>query len=75
MAATSSAPNELDVARALNNEYLKQHPDEVAHYLDTRSSEETAALISGALPLTTALILERMNPRVADWIRPVAWSS
>jgi len=65
MSASSAAPDELDVARALNNEYLKQHPDEVARYLDTRSPAETAALISGALPLTTALILERMNPRIA----------
>jgi magnesium transporter len=63
--AAASAPDELHVARALNNEYLKQHPDEVARYLDTRSPAETAALIAGALPLTTALILERMNPRVA----------
>ncbi len=62
---TPAGPDELHVARALNNEYLKQHPDEVARYLDTRSPAETAALIAGALPLTTALILERMNPRVA----------
>jgi magnesium transporter len=63
--AAAAGPDELHVARALNNEYLKQHPDEVARYLDTRTSAETAALIAGALPLTTALILERMNPRVA----------
>ena len=63
--STSVPPDELHVARALNNEYLKQHPDEVARYLDGRAAAETAALISGALPLTTALILERMNPRVA----------
>jgi len=63
--AAASGPDELHVARALNNEYLKQHPDEVARYLDTRAPAETAALIAGALPLTTALILERMNPRVA----------
>jgi len=65
IASAPATPDELHVARALNNEYLKQHPDEVARYLDTRSPAETAALISGALPLTTALILERMNPRVA----------
>jgi magnesium transporter len=64
--AAAAGPDELHVARALNNEYLKQHPDEVARYLDTRSPAETAALIAGALPLTTALILERMNPRVAS---------
>jgi magnesium transporter len=65
LATAGAAPDELHVARALNNEYLKQHPDEVARYLDTRAAAETAALISGAVPLTTALILERMNPRVA----------
>ena len=65
IASPPAAPDELHVARALNNEYLKQHPDEVARYLDTRAPAETAALISGALPQTTALILERMNPRVA----------
>jgi magnesium transporter len=65
LAATGNAPDELDAARALNNEYLKQHPDEVAHYLDGRGAAETAALLGASVPSTAAQILERLNPRVA----------
>ena len=57
--------DELDSARALNNEYLKQHPDEVAHFLDGRSSAETGLLIATASPAAASQILERLNPRVA----------
>lgn len=57
--------DELDSARALNNEYLKQHPDEVAHFLDGRSSAETGLLIATASPADASQILERLNPRVA----------
>ena len=63
--AASAAPDALVAARALNNEYLRHHPDEVARYLDGRAPAETAALVSAAMPATTALILERLNPRVA----------
>ncbi len=65
LATAGTAPDELDAARALNNEYLKQHPDEVARFLDGRGPAETAALIATAVPLTAAQILERLNPRVA----------
>lgn len=57
--------DELDSARALNNEYLKQHPDEVARFLDGRSAAETGMLISTAAPAVAGQILERLNPRVA----------
>jgi magnesium transporter len=65
LAAGSSVPDELDAARALNAEYLKQHPDEVARFLDGRGPAETAALIATGAPAIAALILERLNPRVA----------
>jgi len=66
IAATGNAPDELDAARALNNEYLRQHPEEVAHFLDGRGAVETAVLVVGtSAPLAAAQILERLNPRVA----------
>jgi magnesium transporter len=65
LATAATVPDELDAARALNSEYLKQHPDEVARFLDGRGPAETAALIATAVPLTAAQILERLNPRVA----------
>jgi len=65
LAAASTVTDELDAARALNSEYLKQHPDEVARFLDDRGPAETAALIAASTPQTAALILERLNPRVA----------
>ena len=64
-AASGSAPDELDAARALNNEYLKQHPDEVARFLDDRGAGESAALVGASTPAIAAVILERLNPRVA----------
>jgi magnesium transporter len=63
--ASGSAADELDAARALNNEYLKQHPDEVARFLDGRGAAETAALLGAGAPSSAAQILERLNPRVA----------
>lgn len=63
--SAASTANELDASRALNAEYLRLHPDEVARFLETRQPQENAVLLSGALPTTTALLLERMNPRVA----------
>jgi len=64
--AAGIAPDQLDAARALNNEYLKQHPDEVARFLDGRGAPETAALLIGtSAPLAAAQIFERLNPRVA----------
>lgn len=65
IAAASAAPDELDAARALNAEYLRQHPEEVARFLDDRGPGETAALLATAVPHTAAQILERLNPRVA----------
>ncbi|HET7700127.1 MAG TPA: magnesium transporter [Candidatus Limnocylindria bacterium] len=65
IAGASAAPNELDAARALNAEYLRQHPEEVARFLDDRGPGETAALLATAVPHTAAQILERLNPRVA----------
>lgn len=62
--AAAPTANELDASRALNGEYLRLHPDEVAGYLDGREPAETAVLLAGAPPATTALLLERMNPRV-----------
>jgi magnesium transporter len=58
-------PDELGAARALNNEYLKRHPEEVAHFLDGRGPVEAASLIERATPEAAARILERLNPRVA----------
>jgi magnesium transporter len=65
LAAAATVPDELDAARTLNNEYLKQHPDEVARFLDGRGAADTAALIATAVPFAAAQILERLNPRVA----------
>ena len=58
IATAVNVPDELDAARALSNEYLKQHPDEVAHFLDGRGAAETAALLIGtSAPLPAAQIL------------------
>lgn len=66
LAATVALPSdELGAARALNNEYLKRHPEEVARFLDGRSAAETVSFISIATPHVAAQILERLNPRVA----------
>ncbi|HEV8230024.1 MAG TPA: magnesium transporter [Candidatus Limnocylindria bacterium] len=57
---------ELEMARALNSEYLRHHPEEVAAILNERSPEDTALLLARApTPEAAAQILERINPRVA----------
>ena len=58
--------DELVALRALNGQYVSEHPDEVARFLDGRSPGETAALLRHALPTATAQLLERLNPRVAE---------
>jgi magnesium transporter len=65
LTATATAPDELGAARALNNEYLKRHPEEVARFLDGRSAAETVSFIAIATPHVAAQVLERLNPRVA----------
>ncbi|HKW78727.1 MAG TPA: magnesium transporter [Candidatus Limnocylindria bacterium] len=66
LASARTVPDELDAARALNNEFLKHHPEEVADFLNGRGPAETALVVGKAeVPLTAAQILERMNPRVA----------
>ncbi|HUQ41209.1 MAG TPA: hypothetical protein VM052_01790, partial [Candidatus Limnocylindrales bacterium] len=65
MSGPVSAPDELGAARALNNEYLKKHPEEVARFLDGRGPAETASLIALAPAHVAAQILERLNPRMA----------
>jgi magnesium transporter len=65
LTAAGGVSDELDAARALNSEYLKQHPDEVARYLDGRGPAEAAALIAAAPPAIAAQVVERLNPRVA----------
>ena len=57
--------SELDVARALNQEYVHQHPDEVAAFFEARGAEDTAALVASVVPAVAAEILERLNPRLA----------
>ena len=57
---------ELETARALNSEYLRHHPEEVAAFLNERAPEDTALLLARApTPIAAAQILERLNPRVA----------
>ena len=68
IAASAASANELDASRALNAEYLRSHPDEVARFLETRDAQETSVLLAGALPTTTSALLERMNPRLAAQI-------
>jgi len=63
----SSGPasgDELAALRALNGQYVSEHPDEVARFLDGRSPAETAALLLHAPALATAQLVERLNPRV-----------
>src|SRR5881396_3336846 len=57
---------ELETLRALNSEYLRHHPEEVAAFLNERSPEDTALMLARApTPSAAAQILERLNPRVA----------
>ena len=59
------ASTELDARRALNAQYLRHHPDEVAFFLDGRSAEDTALLVHDAGPEAAVHLLQRLNPRVA----------
>jgi len=65
IAAAAATADEKDAARALANEYLKRHPDEVARFLDGRSAGDTSSLIAIAPPQIAAPILEQLNPRIA----------
>jgi len=59
------APTELEARRALNAEYLRHHPDEVARFLDERVPRETALIVHDAGPEAAVHLLELLNPRVA----------
>lgn len=59
------ATSELEARRALNAEYVRHHPEEVARFLDSRSPDETALLVHDAGPEGAVHLLERLNPRVA----------
>src|SRR5438093_927841 len=63
--AEASAPSELEARRALNTEYLRHHPEEVARFLDERMPSETALIVRDAGPEEAVHLLERLNPRVA----------
>ena len=63
--AEAAAPTELEARRALNAEYLRHHPDEVARFLDERMPSETALIVHDAGPEEAVHLLERLNPRVA----------
>ena len=65
IAPVPAATDELGASRALNNEYLKRHPEEVARFLAGRSAVETVSFISSATPHVAAQVLEQLNPRVA----------
>jgi magnesium transporter len=65
-AATAQATTtDHDARRALNSEYLRHHPDEVARFLDERMPQETALIVHDAGPEAAVHLLERLNPRVA----------
>ncbi len=64
--AETPAPTELEARRALNAEYLRHHPDEVARFLDERMPRETALIVHDAGPEAAVQLLERLNPRVAS---------
>jgi magnesium transporter len=63
--AEAPAATELEARRALNAEYLRHHPEEVARFLDDRVPRETALIVHDAGPETAVQLLERLNPRVA----------
>jgi magnesium transporter len=60
-----AAMGDAEARRALNAEYLRHHPDEVARFLDERSPGEAALIVHDAGPDAAVHILERLNPRVA----------
>lgn len=63
--AEAPAASELEARRALNAEYLRHHPEEVARFLDERIPRETALIVHDAGPEAAVELLERLNPRVA----------
>ena len=63
--AEAAAPSEQEARRALNTEYLRLHPEEVARFLDERMPSETALIVHDAGPEEAVHLLERLNPRVA----------
>jgi magnesium transporter len=64
LAAAMPGPAELDALRALNGEYIRQHPEEVAQFLDGRLPAETASFLAQVPPQATAQLIERLNPRI-----------
>ena len=44
---------------------MRQHPEEVAFFLETRPPQETAILLGAAPAASSAQLLERVNPRLA----------
>ena len=56
---------ELETLRALNSEYLRHHPEEVAAFLNERSPEDTALLLARA-PTPTASSAPPMSFRVIE---------
>jgi magnesium transporter len=66
-AGTADVPaiSELEARRALNAEYVRHHPEEVARFLDSREPSDTALLVHDAGPEGAVHLLERLNPRVA----------
>jgi magnesium transporter len=63
--AEAATATELEARRALNSEYLRHHPEEVARFLDERMPRETALIVHDAGPEVAVELLERLNPRVA----------
>jgi magnesium transporter len=57
--------NDMEALHALNAEFLRHHPDEVARFLDNRSPNEAATLLEGAPADAGARVLELLNPRIA----------
>ena len=43
--SVTTPPAEVDALRSLNAEYVRQHPEEVARFLDGRSPHETTTLL------------------------------
>ena len=62
--SVTTPPAEVDALRSLNAEYVRQHPEEVARFLDGRSPHETTTLLLHAPPAAAAQLVERLNPRV-----------
>lgn len=54
-----------DIFTALNQNFIKNHANEVVYQLETRSPKDVAFLITGINPVQGAAILGRMNPELA----------